>query len=61
MSQYMDYIVDNNWEVPSVKNLDKKVQSGELIYVDNYTRSDGTKVNGYYRRRPYFASQNTQL
>ena len=29
--KYIDYIVDNDWEVPSVKNLDKKVQSGELI------------------------------
>ena len=24
---------------------------GDYIYVNNYTRSDGTKVNGYYRRR----------
>ena len=55
--KYMDYIIDNDWEVPSVKILDKKVESGELIYVDNYTRSDGTKVNGYYRRKPYFASK----
>jgi len=29
-----------------------------LIYVDDYTRSDGTKVSGYYRRRPYYASKN---
>ena len=29
----------------------EKVKSGELIYVDSYTRSDGTKVSGYYRRR----------
>ena len=54
MDRYMDYIIDNNWEVPTTKNLDKKVLSGELIYVDNYTRSDGTKVNGYYRRKPYY-------
>ena len=57
--KYMDYIIDNNWEVPLVKNLDKKVQSGELIYVDNYTRSDGTKVHGYYRRRPFFANKKS--
>lgn len=31
--------------------MNKKIRAGELIYVDNYTRSDGTKVNGYYRRR----------
>ena len=54
-SKFMDYIIDNNWEVSSVKNLDKKVQSGELIYVDNYVRSDGTKVDGYYRRRAYYS------
>ena len=53
--KYIDYIVDNDWEVPSVKNLDKKVQSGELIYVNNYTRADGTKVHGYYRRKPYYS------
>ena len=59
MSKYMDYIVDNNWEVPTEKNLNKRVQSGELIYVENYERSDGTKVHGYYRRRPYFASKKS--
>ena len=56
--KYMDYVIDNHWEIPSVKNLDKRVQKGELIYVDDYTRSDGTKVSGYYRRRPYYASEN---
>ena len=59
MSKYMDYIVDNNWEVPTEKNLNKRVQSGELIYVEDYTRSNGTKVHGYYRRRPYFASKKS--
>lgn len=52
MDRYMDDIVSNNWNVPSRANLDKRVKSGELIYVDNYTRSDGTKINGYYRRKP---------
>ena len=55
--KYMDYVINNKWEIPSVENLDKRVQRGELIYVDNYTRSDGTKVNGYYRRKPYYASK----
>ncbi len=59
MSQYMDYIVDNNWEAPTEKNLNKRVQSGELIYVENYERSDGTKVHGYYRRRPFFANKKS--
>ena len=58
-SKYMDYIIDNNWEAPTEKNLNKRVQNGELIYVENYTRSDGTKVHGYYRRRPYFANKKT--
>ena len=55
----MDYIVDNNWEAPTEKNLNKRVQSGELIYVEDYTRNNGTKVHGYYRRRPYFASKKS--
>jgi len=29
----------------------EKVKSGELIYVESYTKQDGTKVSGYYRRR----------
>ena len=53
--KYKDYAINHHWEIPSVENLNKRVQSGELIYVDNYTRSDGTKVNGYYRRKPYYA------
>ena len=40
-------------------DLNKRVQGGELIYVENYVRSDGTKVHGYYRRRPYFASKKS--
>ena len=55
--RYMDYVLDNHWEIPSVKNLDKRVLSGELIYIDDYTRSDGTKVSRYYRRRPYYANK----
>ncbi len=27
------------------------VQSGNLIWVDEYVRHDGTKVSGYYRSR----------
>ena len=29
----------------------EKVQNGELIYVQPYQRSDGTEVQGYYRKR----------
>lgn len=31
------------------KNMFKQVASGDLIYVQDYSRSDGTKVSGYYR------------
>ena len=30
----------------------QQVQAGNLIYVNSYTRSDGTEVRGYYRSRP---------
>ena len=30
----------------------QQVQTGNLIYVNSYTRSDGTEVKGYYRSRP---------
>jgi len=35
----------------SRKELDKQVISGDLIYVENYTKADGTKVSGYYRHK----------
>ena len=37
--------------LPKKSELQARVLSGELIYVNNYVRSDGTKVSGYYRRR----------
>ena len=30
---------------------DEKVKTGDLIWVNSYTRDDGTKVCGYYRRK----------
>lgn len=30
----------------------QQVQAGDLIYVNSYTRSDGTEVKGYYRSKP---------
>lgn len=54
---YIDQIIDSDWEIPTKENLDKRVQSGELIFVENYTRGNGTKVHGYYRRRAYFANK----
>ncbi len=32
----------------------QQVQTGNLIYVNSYTRSDGTEVKGYYRSRPKY-------
>ena len=51
---FIDYVIDHDWKIPRKADLEKQVKSGELIYVDNYTRSDGTKVSGYYRRRTYY-------
>ena len=56
---YIEQIIDSDWQVPTKENLDKRVQSGELIYVEDYTRGNGTTVRGYYRRRPYFASKKS--
>lgn len=40
--------------LPTKEELDKKVAAGKLIYVNNYERSDGTKVSGYYRSYPNY-------
>lgn len=58
LRQYSRQLVENDWKIPEKSDLNKRVMSGELIYVDDYTRSDGTKVSGYYRRRTYYASKN---
>ena len=49
---YLNQAIDNYWEIPTKNELDKQVKSGSLIYVEDYTRSDGSKVHGYYRRKP---------
>lgn len=38
--------------MPTKKEVDKRTRIGELIYVEEYTRADGTKVSGYYRVYP---------
>lgn len=48
---YMDNMIDKN-PMPTKKEVDKRTRIGELIYVEEYTRSDGTKVSGYYRAYP---------
>ena len=37
--------------IMSKAQADEKVKTGDLIWVNSYTRDDGTKVCGYYRRK----------
>ena len=39
-------------KIMSEAQAKQQVQTGNLIYVEPYTRSDGTEVKGYYRSRP---------
>ena len=50
--QIIEQFYDNGENFPKKSDLDRRVRFGELIYVEDYTRSDGTKVSGYYRRYP---------
>ena len=38
-----------NGKVISQKEAEKLLKSGDLIWINSYTRSDGTKVEGYFR------------
>ena len=49
---YIKQFLENNKKMPTKEDLDKKVFIGNLIYVDSYTRRDGTVVSGYYRAYP---------
>ena len=41
-----------NGTMPTNRDLQQEAQNGGgVIYVDSYTRSDGTEVRGYYRSR----------
>ena len=47
----------NQWDggrnkIPTQAELDERVARGELIWVDGYTKQDGTVVRGYYRHYP---------
>lgn len=53
LRQYSRQFVENGWKMPEKAELDKRVNSGELIYIEDYTKADGTKVHGYYRHKPY--------
>lgn len=48
---YANYKTRIQGKFPSKSVLQAGTLTGDYIYVDNYTRADGTKVNGYYRRR----------
>lgn len=48
---YIEQLISNE-RISTKKELDKRTRIGELIYVEEYTRSDGTKVSGYYRAYP---------
>ena len=48
---YLDQALEYE-PMPTKEALDKRVQTGELVYVSEYTRGDGTKVSGYYRSYP---------
>ena len=48
---YTNYKNQHQKGMPSKAELQARALVGDLIYVNNYTRADGTKVNGYYRRR----------
>ena len=48
---YLKQWIDKS-PMPAIAEVDKRTRIGELIYVEEYTRSDGTKVSGYYRACP---------
>lgn len=52
LDKYLEQAIDNNWIIPDKSSLDERVLSGELIFVKEYEKSDGTKISGYYRRKP---------
>ena len=39
--------------IPLLAELEESVKSGGMIYVQPYTRADGTQVRGYYRAHPH--------
>lgn len=40
-----------NYGIPKNFEAEEKARRGELIWVNSYTRDDGTEVRGYYRRK----------
>lgn len=48
---YLDQFFDDDF-FPTKQELDERVHNGDVIYVEQYRRSDGTVVSGYYRSYP---------
>ena len=47
-------IINRQLKDGTMQNKDyfnSKVKNGDMIWVDGYERSDGTKVSGYYRSK----------
>lgn len=51
MDIYLDQALEKEG-LPTKEELNSRVSSGNLVYVENYERLDGTKVSGYYRSYP---------
>lgn len=51
MEVYLDQALERRG-LPSREELDNKVATGGMVYVEDYERSDGTRVSGYYRSYP---------
>ena len=50
-----DEIKSMGGTMPTNSDLKNEAMTGGgVIYVNSYTRSDGTEVKGYYRSRPKF-------
>ena len=47
-SELDERMADN--KIPSRAEAHEKSLKGESVYVEEYTKADGTKVSGYYRR-----------
>ncbi len=52
-SDYTDAYVRNSYNDKKYtkSELNSEVSAGGMIYVESYTRRDGTKVTGYYRKK----------
>ena len=50
----MAQVRDFKGTMPTNEDMRRETLSGGVVYVNPYTRSDGTEVKGYYRSRPKF-------